>query len=309
MMRFPSPIFPAALLLVSAPFLFSQSTASSSQQTPQVTTRSFEQNSEVVFSPVDQKLEFFELEHRAADRIESQDAELLKNRRSDILKEGEFYGYDVSERGWSYEQSVCPLIPDYIMLHYSSKDATGADSLFTVLVPRNGGRILIVPVLSHGATQFKPAPIDPRNYQLFSQLVPADIAKKNSGPDGKWLSLSVCYAEMTGARPLVPNHPSLDVRMIKAPQPTLRIYKSGVEHEVRFTDPISQTEFRLWDITYNEGGRIIGVSDDRHGFGEPIAKTAPEPTPKPVTQPPPPPVKQTHTIPPATPFPPKTGPQ
>jgi hypothetical protein len=308
MMRFSSLIFPVALFVAVVPVLFSQNTASSSPQTPQVTTRSFEQT-ETTFSPADQKLQYFMLEHRAADQLEPQDAELIQKRKSDILKVAEFYGYDVNEGGWSYEQSVCTLIPDYVMLRYSSKDAAGADSLFTILVPRNGGRILTVPVLSHGTTRFKPAAIDPRNFQIFSQIVPADIAKKNSGSDGKWLSLSVCYAEMTGARPQVPNHPSLDIHMIKAPQPTLRIYKSGEEHEVRFTDPVSPTEYRLWDISYNDAGRITSVSDDRHGFGEPVAKTAPEPTPKPATQPPPPPVKRTPSIPPATPFPPKTGPQ
>jgi hypothetical protein len=152
-------------------------------------------------------------------------------------------------------------------------------------------------VLNHGATRFKPAPADPRNFQLFSQVVPAETAKKNSSPDGKWLSLSVCYAEMTGARPQVPNHPSLDVHMIKAPPPTLRISIGGREHEVRFVDPISQTDFRLWDITYNGAGHITSVSDDQHGFGEPVVRTIPEPTPRQMPQPSPPAEKTTSSQP------------
>ena len=166
-------------------------------------------------------------------------------------------------------------MPDYVMLRYSSKDAAGADSIFTLFVPRNGGRIRVVPVLSHGATRFKPAATDPRNYQLFSQVVPGELAMKNSGPDGKWLSLSVCYAEMTGSRPQVPNEPALDIHMIKAPPPTLRISVTNNEHEVRFVDPISPTEYRLWDIVYNNVGQITSVSNDQHSFGEPVVDIDP----------------------------------
>lgn len=273
---------PVALLSLLAAFAFAQNGPPASQPTPPAEVRNLE--TETVFSPIE-KLEYFVLEHRLPSQLESQDAELLKKRAHDVLNEAEFYGYDMSGAGWNYEQSVCSLMPDYVMLRYTSKDGAGADSIFTVLVPRSGGRVLVVPVLSHGASRFKPAPVDPRNFQLFTQVVPADVAKANSGPDGKWLLLSVCYAEMTGARPQVPSHPSMDVRMIKAPPPTLRISVSGHEHEVRFVDPVSPTEYRLWDIEYNADGHIISVSDDRQSFGQPIVKTIPEPAPK-VMQPP-----------------------
>src|SRR5262249_7429036 len=251
----------------------------------------------------DEKLQFFSLEHRAPEQWVPPDSDLLKNRKRDVLAEAEFYGYDLGADGWSYEQSICPLIPDYVMLRYSSKDAVGGDSVFTVLVPRNGGRVRIVPVLSHGATRFKPAPSDPRNFELFGQVVPAEAASKNSGPDGRWLLLSVCYAEMTGARPQVPNHPSLDIHMINAPPPTLRISAGGTEHEVRFVDPISQSDYRLWDISYNDAGRVIGVSDDQHSFSEPVVRSISEPAPKELPQLPAAPVKEIPASQQASPYP------
>src|SRR5215471_16104067 len=194
MMRFLSFASPAALLLLVAPFLVAQNQASPNQAVIQAPITGPEQTGTVFSS--DEKLQFFSLEHRAPEQWVPADSDLLKNRKRDVLAEAEFYGYDLGAGGWSYEQSVCPLIPDYVMLRYSSKDAVGGDSVFTVLVPRNGGRVRIVPVLSHGATRFKPAPSDPRNFELFSQVVPADAASKNSGPDGRWLLLSVCYAEI-----------------------------------------------------------------------------------------------------------------
>ncbi len=256
MIRFPGLAFPAALLLLAAPFLSAQTAPASNQPTAETTTP---QQTDAVSAPGVEKLQYFMLEHRSPDQLGPSAAELLKARHHHVLTEAEFYGYDLSAGGWSYEQSVCPFMPDYIMLRYSSKDAAGADSIFTLLVPRNGGRIRVVPVLSHGATRFKPAATDPRNYQLFSQVVPGELAMKNSGPDGKWLSLSVCYAEMTGSRPQVPNEPALDIHMIKAPPPTLRISVTNNEHEVRFVDPVSPTEYRLWDIVYNNVGQITSV--------------------------------------------------
>jgi hypothetical protein len=280
MARFPSLAPPASLFLL-APLLFAQNATLPTPATTPAEVRNVE--TETVFSPVE-KLQFFALEHRAPDQIDAQDTELIKKHSRELLSETQFYGYDASTPGWSYEQSACSLMPEHILLRYASKDTAGAESIFTALVPRHGGRVWIVPVLSHGTTRFRPAPADPRNYRLFSQVVPADLAKKNSGPDGKWLLLSLCYAEMTGARPQVPNRPALDMRTIKAPPPTLRLSVSG-QHEVRFVDPISPTEYRLWHIEYDANGRITAVSDGRQSFGQPVARTIPEPNPKQMPEP------------------------
>ncbi len=310
-MRFSSLAPLAALLLLAAPLLFAQDVQPVNQSVGQPATQAVPRNieqAETVFSP-EEKLQYFALEHRSPAQIEPQDAELLSKRKRDILAEAEFYGYDMSAAGWTYEQSVCTQMPDYILLRYTNTTPTGPDSIFTVLVPRHGGRIRIVPVLHHGATRFKPAPTDPRNFELFSQVVPADMAKQNSGPEGKWLSLSVCYAEMVGARPTVPNEPSLDLRMIKAPPPTLRIAVSAKEHEVRFVEPFSQTDYKLWDITYNEAGRITSANDDLHSYGEVVVKQVPEPTPKQVPEPPSPSAKQIPDSQQVTPVPQENQPQ
>jgi hypothetical protein len=284
MMKFLSLVPPSALLLLAAQLLFAQSASPSNQPaTPAVY--------QAAATP-DNQLTYFSLNHLSPDAIEPADADLLKKRHRDLLAEADFYGYAMDTGTWTYEQSVCPFMPDYVMLRYSSKSAKGGESLFTILVPRNGGRILIVPVLHNGATRFRPAPIDARNFQIFSQAVPVELARQNSGASGKWLTLSVCYAEMTGARPQVPNQPALDLHMINAPSPTLHISASGQEHQVRFVDPLSKENYRLWDITYNSDGRIIQVNDDEHPFGSPVVLHPTVPAPKEMPTPAAPPQKQ-----------------
>jgi hypothetical protein len=297
MKKFLSLVPPSALLLLATPLLFAQDASSPvGQPAAQAYAPSILQAGQG--GTAEAKIQYFSLEHRAPDQMEPADAELFKKRKRDVLAEAEFYGYDMSAGQWAYEQSVCPLMPDYIMLRYSRKSATGAESIFTSLVPRQGGRILTVPVLHNGATRFLPAAGDSRNFQIFSQAVPEDIAKQNSDSNGKWLMLSVCYAEMTGARPQVPNEPGLDLHMVNAPPPTMHISVTGQEHEVRFPDPFSPTSFRLWSISYNSSGRIVSASSEEYLLGGPVIQHPEETQPKPMPTPPPSPVKTSNPLPP-----------
>ena len=165
------------------------------------------------------KIKYFSLEHRAPDAMDSADRDLLRARQKELIGEAQFYGYDITTGNWSSNQAICPQLPNTVLLHYLSKFPDGSESLFTVLVPRNADRIRVVPVFYRNASPYTPAIKNPRNFTLFNSLVPTDIAKKDSGPEGKWLSLGVCYAEVVGGRPNVPNEPSLDVATIKAPEP------------------------------------------------------------------------------------------
>jgi hypothetical protein len=234
-------------------------------------------------SPGD-KIEYFSLQHQAPEQMDAADAAALEKHQKKVFKAAEIYGYDPSPHSWTPEEVICPLIPDYILMRYTSKNAAGAESIFTALIPRQTGRVRIVPVLNNGATRFKPAPQDPRNFQLFSEVVPPEVAKKNSNQGGQWLTLSACYMEMTGARSEIPKNPSADVHMITVPPPTLRITVGGKEQEASFAGPLSKTAYRLWNITYNDAGRIVNVSDDQHSYGEPVVlhPSVPELKQKPV---------------------------
>lgn len=291
MKKFLSLVPPSALLLLAAQLLFAQDAVPPVDSTAASPASQSTFQSSPVAAPED-KLTFFSLEHRSPDQIEPADAAVLRRRHRAIVSEAEFYGYDMSAGSWKYEQSVCPFMPDYILLRYSRKNDAGAESLFTMMVPRGGGRIWTVPILTNGATRFRPAPVDARNFQVFSQVVPSDMARQNSGPDGKWLTLSVCYAEMTGARPQVPNQPSLDLHMVNAPPPTLRIDVTGRNHEVRFVDPLSQENYRLWEITYGNDGHILSVNDEQHAFVEPTVVHPTLPVPKEMPVPPAPSVNK-----------------
>jgi len=233
------------------------------------------------------EIKYFSLEHRAPDAIDSADRDLLHARQKELISEAQFYGYDITAGNWIYDQAICPQLPNTVLLHYLNKFPDGSESLFTVLVPRNAGRVRIVPVLYRNASPFSPAVKNPRNFVIFNSLVPADIARKDAGLEGKWLSLGVCYAEVVGGRPNVPNEPSLDVATIKAPLATFRIDASTNQRQVQFSDRDAAKVFTIWTISLNKNGRVTGaVNEDYATY---VARIFQPPPPPGTTKPAPPP--------------------
>lgn len=261
--------------------------------------------------------EFFSLEHRAPGEMDSADASILQARQGEIAQAAQFYGYDLTAGGWSYEQTVCPQLPDYLMLHYTNTQPDGAISLLTALVPRTTGRVRIVPVYYRSATPFHPAVKNSRNFALFNELVPADVAKAATNPGGAWLSLGACYAEMVGGRPVIPTQPTRDPEMLLASTPILFVSTISNTRQIRFSDRnAARQQYTTWSLSLNNQGRIVGADSEEHAQQVTIVSSLPAPEGK-VTQPAsvpgstfprPNPVPEAN-LPPAKQIPPQTVPQ
>jgi hypothetical protein len=218
--------------------------------------------SAAVSSQAPQRIKYFSLEHRSSDQIDEADRRTLQSRKRELTDAAEIYGYEIAIGEWIYDQALCPAFPDVILLHYLQKFPDGTESLFTALVPRSGGRVRIVPVLYRNASPYQPAVKNPVNFALFNQLVPADAAKNDAVPGGNWLSLGVCYAEMVGARPNVPDQPDLDVATIRAPVAAIRLDAKTGESQVQFSDRDAQKVYTIWTISFNDKGRVIAAINE-----------------------------------------------
>jgi hypothetical protein len=198
------------------------------------------------------------LEHRAADAMSADDAAVVHAKQREITMEAAMFGYDLSHGRWSYDETECPVIPNALLLHYrTAPAANGAKSLFTAVVPRGQGRVLVNPVLYHGATPFAAAIGQNRTMSVFNQVVPAEIAKQDLQPDGHWLTLAICFAEIAGAEPRVPEHPELETQLIRAPAPTLRVSEVKGTTEIQFTGREALTDYTVWSIGVNAQGRAV----------------------------------------------------
>ena len=208
------------------------------------------------------QIKYFSLEHLPPEKMDTADRELLRARNKELVAETQFYGYDLRSPNWTYDQTICPATPSTVLLHYLEKFPDGSESLFTALVPRGKGRVRIVPVLYRNASPYLPAVRNPRNFELFNSLVPEEIAKRDSNPEGQWLSLGACYAEVVGGRPNVPDQPSLDPATIKAPLATYRFDAATRQRQIQFSDRDAAKVYTIWTISLNDSGRVTGAANE-----------------------------------------------
>jgi len=211
------------------------------------------------------------------------DAARVRAERSAIAQEAAFFAYDLSLPGWKYSQAVCPDIPGHLILHYRRAAHNGAESLFTAMVPRDSGRVQVVPVLYRGATPFHSAVGSERSLSVFNRAVPGSLAEKELQPSGAWLQLALCYAELAGAEPRVPRAADTDPALVRAPAPTLLISEVNHTASVTFTDRIAPHRYTVWTVAFDGRGRVVAATATSLGdyIGRNVHGKAPEERPLP----------------------------
>jgi hypothetical protein len=132
--------------------------------------------------------------------------------------------------------------------------ATEPSPLFTALVPRDHGRVSVVPVLYRNATPFRSASGNERSIAVFNRVVPADVAQKAIQPEGKWLALALCYADMVGAGAHALKRAGDEVGLSRAPVATLHLSEASPVREIVFTDRDAPGQYLVWNITLNDKG-------------------------------------------------------
>lgn len=203
---------------------------------------------------------FIELEHRSAAEMTPKDKSLVEKKRREIAREADFFGYDLSSGNWDYDQVVCPDMPGELVLHYRSRSRTGAESLFTAVVPRGPGRVFVVPVLFRNATPFHSAVGSERSLSVFNQAVPEEIGEQAAQASGKWLELGMCYAAMVGAEPQVPQQPDTPTALVHAPVPTLQVSADHHSREIIFSDRNNPGQYMVWSIGMTDQGRVTAAT-------------------------------------------------
>jgi hypothetical protein len=203
---------------------------------------------------------YLQLDHHPSSQLPPVDTALIHTRQKEIASEAAFFGYDLGAGEWDFDETSCPAIPDELILHYRKPYRNGAQSLFTALVPRETGRVYVVPVLYRNATPFFSATSSERSIAVFNRVVPADIAAKAIDPAGKWLSLGLCYADIVYGNANVLEQPGTEIGLARAPIPLLRLSESNNARGIVFTDRNAPGQYLVFNLTLNEKGRILAAS-------------------------------------------------
>ncbi|HET8635589.1 MAG TPA: hypothetical protein VFL96_01945 [Acidobacteriaceae bacterium] len=192
-----------------------------------------------------------------------------QRREGGIASAAKIYGYDLGAGNWTLDQVHCVAMPKVSLLHYREAFHDGAESRFTAVVPLEGeGPVRIVPVLHRNATPFLPAPVNPRNYALFNELVQGTAAK------GTWLDLSACYAALTGAGSGVRS----ELGIAGAPRPTVHTDPGGKTHRVTFATRQGESGYKVWNVSFDRFGRVMNATTEDESV---YAGKAPSPRKKP----------------------------
>ncbi len=250
--------------------------------------------------------EFIELEHRAPAQMDPADLAVIHAQQRAISAEAAFFGYDLASGSWTFDQAVCPALPDELMLHYRRQFRDGAESLFTAIVARGHDRVFVVPILYRNATPFRSASGAERSIAVFNRVVPASVAESAVQPDGKWLVLALCYADMVDADAHALKRVGNETGLTHAPVATLHLSEANSLREIVFTDRDAPGRYLVWNINLNDKGRVTAATHVKLSDYVAQVKNGAELTEKPMPQGKEPPVK---VLPPQQEPPVKTTPQ
>jgi hypothetical protein len=227
------------------------------------------------------------IEFRRVDQMTEKDRELAANAESSISERAGYAGLEFNQGNWTYEQVVCPALPNHIFLRFKRNNGTGDVSMFTASIPRGeDGRVRIIPIQLRGYSLFSPAPINAITVSAFNHIRAEENPDKTPVTD--WLGTGLCYGALAGGRPQVPvpfANPEKSKRPV-ALTASLEIPNRGGA-VISFSDVSAVPRPMEWTMTFDGKGRLLkathspaplvsgamsphAMSDDQIGKPKPI---------------------------------------
>ena len=195
------------------------------------------------------------IEFRPAGQMTERDRNLAANAEASIGEHTGLAAFDFEQGGWSYQQVVCPALPNHLFLQYTRNNGTGDVTVFSASIPRDGeGRVRIIPILRRGYSLFSPAPINALTVSAFNHI----RAEEPPGRPSDWLGTGLCYAALAGARPQIsaPDAQLTSQKRTPALTPTLEVPVRGGEI-IKFADGAATPRPMEWTMTFTYRGKLI----------------------------------------------------
>jgi len=209
------------------------------------------------------------LEFRSVEQMTDADRSLAEASQGEIARRAGLQGLGFEAHGagaqagvgnWGYEQAVCPIFPEHLILEYSRTNSKGDVSLFSAVIPRGEGHVRVIPVERRGNSLFTPAGSNALTVNDFNHIV----AEEHHGLSPDWLTLGLCYAALAGGHvraQLRAETPEAEVFPLLAP-PRLSVSYNKPGAEVYFADFTRQKTSRDWELFFSGDGRLLNV---KHG--------------------------------------------
>lgn len=221
------------------------------------------------FPPMSGKPTIEAIQFRTPGQMTARDRDVEADGEASIRERVNFSGLEFNEHNWSYQQIVCPALPNHVLLRFTRNNGKGDESVFTASIPRMGdGRVRIIPILRRGYSLFSPAPVNALTILAFNHI------RDEEHPDGPpdWLTTGMCYAALAGAHPQVALGP-VDPKAPRFPSGTraaLEILPQGGAN-IRFLDVAAAPKPMEWTMTFNGKGKLLKAAHVPAPWNVPVA--------------------------------------
>lgn len=203
-----------------------------------------------------------------AGGMSAADRALLQQREVDVSSAAAFYGFDISDSHWRYQQIVCRSLPDHIMLNFENDSVAHGPSHFVAVVPSNGDKVQVVTEYAHGLLPFHAVWEKSAAYEAFNRMTTSDRGEHELGPQSHWLNLSMCFVALTGHVPMaaVPkeNVEASEALTKRNGATPIIMIDPGKDAEVQFSD-VSMARTGNWRLRFDNRGRLTKAELDSVG--------------------------------------------
>jgi hypothetical protein len=200
-----------------------------------------------------------------AGGMSAADRALLQQREVDVSSAAAFYGFDISDSHWRYQQIVCRSLPDHMMLNFENDSVAHGPSHFVAVVPSNGDKVQVVTDYAHGLLPFHAAWEKSAAYEAFNRMTTSDRGEHELGPQSHWLNLSMCFVALTGHVPMaaVPkeNVEASEALTKRNGATPIIMIDPGKDAEVQFSD-VSMARTGNWRLRFDNRGRLTKAELD-----------------------------------------------
>ncbi len=250
----------ASILVTSGLIVRGQSPSSTSSQSPLgITVKQLDNKPVATIFPADDKSTArTQLEFLTPDQMTAADRQLAEQSQGEIARRAAFQGFNLAEgSGWGYEQAVCPVFPNHLILDYSRIDGRGDVTLFSVAIPRGEGHIRVIPVWRRSYSLWTPSSSNAITLNDFNHMV----LEGGSGLSPDWLTLGLCYAALAGGHVRAALVSEVPDQFPLYPPAQLNLAKDGTAR-VEFTDVTPGVRAMEWKLDFTRTGRLQKVKHD-----------------------------------------------
>jgi len=195
------------------------------------------------------------IEFRSADQMSQKDRDVEADAESSIGEHAGFEGLGFNQGKWSYEQVVCPALPNHMFLRFKRNNGTGDVSIFSVSIPRNSeGRVRVIPIQKRGYSLWSPAPINAITISAFNHI----RAEEHYDAAPKWLGTALCYAALAGGHPQGAFSPTAtEGQKVTVAMPAQLAILNRREVFLSFADTSATPRPMQWTMVFDTKGKLL----------------------------------------------------